>query len=568
MQSTRVYSYRRFSSGRQAHGHSLERQTASARTWCIQNGHELDEEFEFADIATSAYTGKNATEGALAAFLMAAKGGRIPSGSILLVESLDRLSRNNLTEAMSLLTSIVRSGVRVVSLLDGKEWNQENINDTMSFMMSVLLFARAHEESATKAKRVRAAFAKKRDAGLPVVSNGHGPGWAYPRADRQGWELEKTKAESVRKVFEYVANGQGGVAIARIANTEGWALPWRERANTNTRWEHTQVSRLVRDRRVLGEWQPKQMVDGQLLPLGEPVVEYFPRVISDVLWGHVHIALSGRKGIPRIRGVKADLLAGLLYCDCGEKMQRKAPSGRGYARYYCLGRSAGITKCASVSEENLIDYGFSFLATLEASQFQQTDALLAKRAAMDEANAKLADFDKRATRLLDLIEEGGESRLMGERLRGIEIQQRSLQNTIKNLGAELAGTPKSGADFGALFAADVRAALLNTDAVKERHRISTALSRLVEKMVWDGGDLVKSEAKYAEAVKKAGSGIPSTAKPKVVWLKIYTKRGDMFAQAIPIEAIARVLRRDKGTPHASSPQKGRKKNVKDKSGEK
>lgn len=189
MTTTRVYSYRRFSSGRQAHGHSLERQTASARAWCVEHGYELDEEFELSDMAISAYTGENATDGALAAFLLAAKGGKVPSGSILLVESLGRLSRNHLTEAITLLTSIVQAGIRVVSLLDGKEWNRENINDTMNFMLSVLLFARAHEESATKAKRVRAAFAKKRDAGLAVVSHGHGPGWAYPREDRQGWEF-------------------------------------------------------------------------------------------------------------------------------------------------------------------------------------------------------------------------------------------------------------------------------------------------------------------------------------------------------------------------------------------
>lgn len=169
MTTTRVYSYRRFSSGRQAHGHSLERQTASARAWCVEHGYELDEEFELSDMAISAYTGENATDGALAAFLLAAKGGKVPSGSILLVESLGRLSRNHLTEAITLLTSIVQAGIRVVSLLDGKEWNRENINDTMNFMLSVLLFARAHEESATKAKRVRAAFAKKRGIGRAHV---------------------------------------------------------------------------------------------------------------------------------------------------------------------------------------------------------------------------------------------------------------------------------------------------------------------------------------------------------------------------------------------------------------
>ena len=77
MASTRVYSYRRFSSGRQAHGHSLERQTASARAWCAEHGFELDEDFVLSDLGISAYTGKNATEGALAAFLLAVKNGQV-----------------------------------------------------------------------------------------------------------------------------------------------------------------------------------------------------------------------------------------------------------------------------------------------------------------------------------------------------------------------------------------------------------------------------------------------------------------------------------------------------------
>lgn len=79
MTTTRVYSYRRFSSGRQAHGHSLERQTASARAWCVEHGYELDEEFELSDMATSAYTGENATDGALAAFLRAQRAERCPA---------------------------------------------------------------------------------------------------------------------------------------------------------------------------------------------------------------------------------------------------------------------------------------------------------------------------------------------------------------------------------------------------------------------------------------------------------------------------------------------------------
>lgn len=251
----KVYSYRRFSSGRQASGHSLERQTESARRWCKEHGYQLDEGLALADLGVSAYSGDNASRGALSGFLAAAETGRIPKGSILLVESLDRLSRAAIPEAVGLLTSIVRAGVRVVSLIDGHEWNEKTIEDSTSFLLSVLLFSRAHEESSTKAKRVSEQFQKKRKSGLPVVSYGHGPGWATPKEDRSGWQVDTAKAEVVVRVFELAAAGNGGIAIARKANQEGWPLPWRVRKNTSTRWEHTGVSRLLRDRRTLGEWR-------------------------------------------------------------------------------------------------------------------------------------------------------------------------------------------------------------------------------------------------------------------------------------------------------------------------
>ena len=409
MEKTLVYSYRRFSSGRQATGHSLERQSASARTWCLEQGYILAEDLVISDLGVSAYSGKNAAEGALAGFLFAAKSGKIPQGSILLVESLDRISRAAITDAMNLLTSIVQAGVRVVSLIDGKEWNKENINDTMSFMMSVLLFSRAHEESATKAKRVRAAVLKKRAANLPVVTTVHGSGWLIPQADLQGWTVDEAKAESVKKVFELAAAGHGGVAIARKANIECWPLPWRVRANTNTRWEHTQISRLLRDRRTLGEWQPKRMLNGDLVLDGQPVLNYFPRIISEDLWFSVQNALAGRTGPVRLRGIKGDIFAGLLYCNCGERMERKAPAARGYARYYCLGRKAGISECPPLSEKALIERGLPFLATTEHSSFSNSEAALEAREAIVMAEAKLTELSQKAERLVDALEQSNSS---------------------------------------------------------------------------------------------------------------------------------------------------------------
>lgn len=486
MPDTLVFSYRRFSSGRQASGHSLERQTEAARRWCREKGYVLDESLALSDLGISAYSGDNATRGALAGFLSAVEAGRIPQNSILLVESLDRLSRAAIPEAVGLLTSIVRAGVRVVSLLDGHEWNTKTIEDTTSFLLSVLLFARAHNESSTKAKRVSEQFQKKRLAGLAVVSNGHGPGWARPRPDRQGWSLDAGKAEVVVRVFELAASGLGGTAISRRANQDGWPLPWRERKNTSTRWEHTGVSRLLRDRRVLGEWQPKKMVAGKLINDGEPVLDYFPRVVSDDLWHRVQNALSVREGPQRIRGVKADIFAGLLYCKCGERMDRKAPAGRGYARYYCLGRKHGATECPGLPETVLLGPVLSRIAQLEQKAFNPSEAVDRVREELKVNKSRLADATAKADRLLAALEEAGHSPLILGRLSAVEKEQASIEEDIRRGEAALAATPLLDRNFGHELARQAADAVHDKSDVEGRHRVSVALLQAVQRIVWHG----------------------------------------------------------------------------------
>jgi len=486
LKDTRVYSYRRFSSGRQASGHSLERQSELARRWCSEQGYTLDEGLALSDLGLSAYSGENVARGALAGFLAAAQSGLIPRGSILLVESLDRISRAAIPEAIRVLTSIVETGVRVVSLIDGHEWNETTIQDTVSFLLSVLLFSRAHNESSVKARRVSEQFQKKRAAGLPVVSFGHGPGWAHPRHDRSGWNIDEAKTEVVVKVFELAADGHGGIAISRQANQSGWPLPWRVRANTSTRWEHTGVSRLLRDRRVLGEWQPKRMVAGKLTADGDAVLEYFPRVVADELWFRVQAALGGRQGPLRIRGVKADLFAGLLYCSCGERMDRKAPAGRGYARYYCLGRKNGASECPGVAESVLLGPVLSAIAQIEQSAFSPDVVAEQARGELANARVKLAEIQARAEKLLDFFEASDGSTLLHARLRAVEREKEDTEAVIARTRATLEATPVLDRDFGRRLAETAAAVVADKTDVEGRQRVAQALWQVVKRVVWNG----------------------------------------------------------------------------------
>src|SRR5215472_16992939 len=91
-----AYSYIRFSHPDQANGDSLRRQTEAALEWCKRNKAHLDTSITLHDRGKSAYTGqhrKNPDRHALAAFLRLVEQGKIPRGAYLIVESLDRLTR-------------------------------------------------------------------------------------------------------------------------------------------------------------------------------------------------------------------------------------------------------------------------------------------------------------------------------------------------------------------------------------------------------------------------------------------------------------------------------------------
>src|SRR5262245_26570368 len=114
-----AYSYIRFSSPEQAKGDSLARQVQATKEWCRRNKVRLDESVTLHDLGKSAYTGehrKNPDRHALASFLRLVESGKVPRGSsYLVVESLDRLTREHVRAAASLFLSILEQGVSIVT---------------------------------------------------------------------------------------------------------------------------------------------------------------------------------------------------------------------------------------------------------------------------------------------------------------------------------------------------------------------------------------------------------------------------------------------------------------------
>ena len=124
----------------QAAGDSVRRQVELTAEWCRRNGVRLDESISLRDEGVSAFRGKhreNPDTNALAAFVAAVHAGKIAPGSYLIVESLDRLSREKIRPALTLLLNLIESGIKVVQLLPIEVVYDEDV-EPMQLLMAVM----------------------------------------------------------------------------------------------------------------------------------------------------------------------------------------------------------------------------------------------------------------------------------------------------------------------------------------------------------------------------------------------------------------------------------------------
>lgn len=350
----RAYSYLRFSTPEQSKGDSLRRQTALAEEYAKQHGLTLDSELRLRDLGVSAFRGDNAAVGALGAFLQAIRDGLVPKGSLLLVEALDRISRKQARKAVRILEEVLEGGVDVVTLNDGKRWTEESL-DGADFLLAILLFMRGNEESATKAKRLKAAWVGKRErAARGEIQSTRVPAWLRAEGsaakDTRDAKLSliPERAKLVRRMFSLFLGGLGKKAIAEQFNEERvptWgAGKGRNRAQF---WHGSYVLKILTNPAVTGRFVPhiEEHRDGKMHRVPQqPVADYYPRVIDDETFQRVQTLIGARRAT--VRGSRvASLVAGLAKCpSCGSTMTRVTkgnPKKAGPPKLVCTRAKAG-----------------------------------------------------------------------------------------------------------------------------------------------------------------------------------------------------------------------------------
>ena len=246
----RFFSYERVSSAKQATGgKGLQRQASDADAWCAAKGVELDQNLTLADEGRSAFHGDH-LKGALGQFLDLAQKGELGDEPVLLVEAIDRLSRQEPLDGLQdVLLNLVRSGVCLVSLEDGQEYSRATLReDGTKLVMLALKAQAAHEYSKRLSRRITsswdAAYAELEAGRLP-----RGDLFVPPWCKRDGDKitLVPEKVATIQRIFDEAVN-DGHTVIAGRLNAD--KVPTLHGKPT---WSRTAVKALLDDVRVLGQ---------------------------------------------------------------------------------------------------------------------------------------------------------------------------------------------------------------------------------------------------------------------------------------------------------------------------
>ncbi|MBN9519330.1 recombinase family protein [bacterium] len=316
------YSYLRFSTRDQAKGHSLERQLEDTENWCKRNGVVLDRSRSLRDLGVTGFTGihrDNPDKYALAHFVEQVQTGEIAPDCYLIIENLDRLTREDVRTATMFFLTLLELQVNIVTTSPERVYRHDS-KDMVDIIAAVLELSRGHGESARKSIMVGKAWrAKKADAVKDKKPlSAMCPHWLKVVEGCYVPIPERVKV--VQRIFRE-ASAIGVGALCRKLNKEG-VKPFggvRRKGDEGKPhlWQKSSLARLLGNRAVLGEYQP-HMGHRNRTAVGDPVIGFYPAVITEREFYEAKAALEARRKVGVVeRSVGTNLFSGLVRAEDG-----------------------------------------------------------------------------------------------------------------------------------------------------------------------------------------------------------------------------------------------------------
>lgn len=310
---TDCYIYIRFSTPKQEKGSSEARQLEACRKFIAERG--WTEVEVIADLGRSAWKGDHLTKGHLGKFRQRIDDGEIPAGSIIVVENLDRLSRQKARVTQRWVEDVCDKGIKIATVAGGKVYDAANLNDNLLSLLEVLFIAEGSNRYVENlVTRVKGSYEDRlKQARIDNTAIGTvGPAWLKAVGKRPNvvWEPIPERVKLVREMFDLTVAGQAPWAIARLFN---------ERPNcpsfSGGKWERTYIVKVLRSPAVEGDYVVGEGKNSK--PTGEVLHGYYgldPVVPLEIIHQARAMLDRRRRGSGRNSGAVNNLFGQKIRC--------------------------------------------------------------------------------------------------------------------------------------------------------------------------------------------------------------------------------------------------------------
>ncbi|MFF7707366.1 recombinase family protein [Pseudomonas sp. NPDC007930] len=356
----KAYAYVRYSSTAQGMGDTVERQTSPLEDFTLHTGIQITK--LFIDEAVSSFRGANARTGKLKDILESIKSGELRRGDYLVVESIDRITRQPVFNGVSLLQDILRTGVKIYTTIGKKEYSDEIKRNGLSTILEIAVIAeRAHDESQHKSDRRKYKWdtAKKEAGSGGKIFNKRTPPYGVTYNEvTQKFEVQHEQAAEVRRIF-HLLKYMGVSAVITEINK-----------NSLRKWTNKAVSLLLRTKSPLGVLMSQRRDENQKKVFVEFVEGYYPAIITHTEYDEAVAAMQKRKSRKNYGNFtigNANIFRHVVKCGkCGESLvfeKQKNPKGEMYYYFHCKTKKEYKGDC---DQRFRFDLAFGMLASAVA----------------------------------------------------------------------------------------------------------------------------------------------------------------------------------------------------------
>ncbi|WP_456016155.1 recombinase family protein [Pseudomonas fluorescens] len=285
---TKAYAYIRYSRALQATGDSENRQLTALELFETSTGTKIVEVVY--DKGKSAFRGDNARSGNFKEMLDRMQSGAIRPGDYLVVESIDRITRQRVLDGVELLQGILKKGINIYTTVDKKTYSYNDPSrDFENLLMISLIAKRSNDESETKSGRLLSAWrARKAKAenGEVIIKKGKSIPYGL-RVEEGQFVIHKEEQEEIKQLFELLLKFGINTAITKINET------------SLKKWNNGTLNKIIKHKTVIGCMATHRIeytADGKAKKILTGFIEnYYPNLIEPGLFYKAVDVMANRK---------------------------------------------------------------------------------------------------------------------------------------------------------------------------------------------------------------------------------------------------------------------------------